>query len=303
MVELARHGSPIGSVYDLTAALGFVLARSPALLAAIIRRLPSPWAATAPDAVTLALEVRDQVGRTDLELATRDGLLIVEAKRDWLLPTIRQLSAYTPRIHAHGNGALITLSQANAALAATRLPVMVDGVPVVHLSWRDVMADTRHRAKTLRGDERLWLNEFLTYLQGVLRLRSIADSWTYCVVLNEERPGGGGSRTFREFVTDEHAYFHPYGVSGWPLEPPNFMAFRWKGATHRLHRIVNAQIEPNLQQRWPDIPVTPDTNGTAPGLVDSRGVVHQAAVAVDGLIISYSTGVSRPSRRCRRRRW
>ena len=40
--------------------------------------------------------------------------------------------------------------------------------------------------------------------------------------------------------------------------------------------------------------------GTAPGFVDS-GVVVQAACAA-WLMVSYSMGVRRPSRRCRRRR-
>lgn len=42
-------------------------------------------------------------------------------------------------------------------------------------------------------------------------MRLISDSWTYCVVLNNKRPGGGGERTYRQYVTEEMHYFHPYG--------------------------------------------------------------------------------------------
>lgn len=72
-------------------------------------------------------------------------------------------------------------------------------------------------------------------------------------------PGDGGPCSFKEFVTSEHAYFHPFGIRGWPTEPPNFMAFRWRGAVHRIHRIVKAEVLPSLLQRWPDIPATDDT--------------------------------------------
>jgi len=40
-------------------------------------------------------------------------------------------------------------------------------------------------------------------------VRDPADSSAYCVVVSETRPGGGGSRTFRDFV-DDGIYFHPF---------------------------------------------------------------------------------------------
>lgn len=186
--------------------------------------------------------------------------MIIEAKRDWLVPTIHQLAAYAPRIHERGGGALVTLSQASGALAAVQIPAEVEGVPVVHLSWRHVLADLDSVSRECRGQERFWLDQLAAYLEGVMRLRSIADSWTYCVAVTNDRPGDGGSRTFRQFVTDDRAYFHPYGgVRGWPTEPPNFMAFRWQSAVHRIHRVVAADVIPSLLDRWPDIPATEAT--------------------------------------------
>ncbi|GAA2617510.1 hypothetical protein [Paractinoplanes durhamensis] len=267
MAALTRHGTPVASVFDLlgatendlTAALGFTLARAPALLEAVVRRVFPGATAADLDAASLAVEVRGEVGRTDLEITLPGALLIVEAKRDWLLPTHAQLRAYAPRVRKRGDGALITLSQASRELAQLQTPSQVDGVPVIHVSWRDVLTDLRAIRVERRGQERLWLDQLNTYLRRVVHLRPVADSWTYCVVLNDERPGNGGDHTFREFVTDEHAYFHPYGVGGWPTEPPNFMAFRWHGAVHRIHRVLRADVLPSLLDRWPDIPATADT--------------------------------------------
>jgi hypothetical protein len=86
----------------------------------------------------------------------------------------------------------------------------------------------------------------------------VADSWTYCVVLNDERPAGGAS--FKEFVNDQHRYFHPYGMGGWPTEPPNFMAFRWDGFVQRIHRVVDAKVVPHLAERWPYMKTNPDAD-------------------------------------------
>ncbi|GAA1026090.1 hypothetical protein GCM10009557_02510 [Virgisporangium ochraceum] len=127
---------------------------------------------------------------------------------------------------------------------------------VIHVSWRDVLADLRFIRVDARGQERTWLDHLNTYLRRVVRLRSIAESWTYRVALNDARPADGGARTFLEFVTDDHVYFHPYGVSGWPTDPPSFMAFRWQGAVRRIHRVIKADVPPSLLDRWPDLPAT-----------------------------------------------
>jgi hypothetical protein len=82
---------------------------------------------------------------------------------------------------------------------------------------------------------------------------------TYCVVVSDERPGGGGAHTFHQFVTDELHYFHPYGVQGWLTDPPNFLAFRRHGAVNRIHRVIESNVVPRLVNRWTEILTTDDT--------------------------------------------
>ena len=268
MPALARHGTEVRSVFslvgydenDLTAALGFAFARCPSLREAVFTRVWPAALMGVPEDLGLALEVRDENGRTDLEVRSPNGLVIFEAKRGWLLPTVSQLKKYAGRISRHHNGGvLVTLSQASHALAKANLPSQVDGIPVIHLPWRDVLVDVADARRACRGQERLWLNELHAYLRGVIRVRPVTDCLTYCVVLNNAKPGDGGAHTYLEFVTEEHCYFHPYGEGGWPTDPPNFMAFRWAGAVRRIHRVCNAEVVPSLLDRWPDIPATPLT--------------------------------------------
>ncbi len=262
MAALTRYGVEVGSAFsllgqhenDLTAALGFTMARCKALSDAVLSRV---WPALGDDEdISFALEVRATVGRTDLEvlLPASSALVIFEAKRDWLLPTTTQLAQYVSRIRRYGSGVLVSLSQASAALAETQLPEKIEGIPVVHLPWRDILADITAARAISRGRERIWLEELHTYLTEVIRMRTVADSMVYSVVLNEDRPGGDGTPTFREFVTDQLCYFHPYGVGGWPTDPPNFMAFRWAGAVQRIHRIMQADVVPTIRDRYPYLP-------------------------------------------------
>ncbi len=78
----------------------------------------------------------------------------------------------------------------------------------------DILSDIATARPICRGRERIWLDELHTYLTEVIRMRSVTDSLVYSVVLDEERPGGDRTPTFREFVTVEECYFHPYGVRG-----------------------------------------------------------------------------------------
>lgn len=112
----------------------------------------------------------------------------------------------------------------------------------------------RRSAGSAVGSEGMWLDELGAYLKGVIRLRDIADSKTYCVALNKQETGGKRNLTFIEWVTDALTYYHPYGVHGWPKEPPNFMAFRWDSAVRRIHRVVHADVVPPLLDRYPDLP-------------------------------------------------
>ena len=261
--SLTRYGQEISSAFDLlgrdendlTAALAFTLARSPGLLRCILRRLAPD--ADSEDAV-LRLETADEQGRTDLEISTSTCLIVIEAKRGWLVPDEAKLAKYAPRIANYGTGALVSLPAASTQWARQILPAVIQGIPVIHLPWEQVRTDLTTARTVARGQERAWLDEFHDYLRKAITMRDPADSWTYCVVISNDRPGNGGSRTFRDFVTGEGCYFHPYG-KGWPRTPPNFLAFRWDGRVQRIHRVIHSEIIPALQVRWPDIPEAPDT--------------------------------------------
>jgi hypothetical protein len=95
VTDLTRHGTDVTSVFDLlgryendlTASLGFVLSRCQSLCAAVLRRIWREASGTSQPEVAFALEVRDRDGRTDLEVRLDEALLIIEAKRGWLLPS------------------------------------------------------------------------------------------------------------------------------------------------------------------------------------------------------------------------
>jgi len=102
VADLVLHARPVETVFDLlgrdendmTAALGWALARSPALLQGFVGRVV-PGAVENVEAV-LELQRHDAAdgGFTDIELRSSDAHVIVEAKRGWGLPSLGQLRRY-----------------------------------------------------------------------------------------------------------------------------------------------------------------------------------------------------------------
>src|SRR3954467_9701536 len=100
MAGLTGYGAEVNSVFgllghdenDLTSALAFTLANCPTLLAGFLRRVSPSATDLALEEIGVALEVRGEVGRTDLEIAVPGALVVVEAKRGWLLPSTGQLA-------------------------------------------------------------------------------------------------------------------------------------------------------------------------------------------------------------------
>src|SRR5688572_13316478 len=127
---LTRHGRAFESVFDLlgrrendlTAALGYTLARSPSLLQRLVREVGLNGGAAN---VLVHLKTAGNAGRTDLELDTGKSLAIVEAKRGWHLSQQAQLEHYASRVRQRDTGVLVTLSDCSAAFAAHTLPTHV----------------------------------------------------------------------------------------------------------------------------------------------------------------------------------
>jgi hypothetical protein len=177
-VALTRYGHDAPSVFDLlgraevdlTAALGWTLSHSPALIADLWQRL---GLGTAPADIDASLEVADDQGRTDLELRTDDALIIIEAKKGWLVPGEAQLAQYAGRFAVTGKALIVSLSDSSADWAARTLPSDVGGIPVAHLPWDSIRAGLRAARRAARSSERLWLDQFSTYLAGATAVRSL----------------------------------------------------------------------------------------------------------------------------------
>jgi len=255
MAELLLHNRCVHSVYELlgtqenhiTYSLGWALSQCPEFRTAMLRRIFPTAQSYAAEQINLQ-QRQEGGGITDIEIIGDDIHLIVEAKRGWTLPTKVQLALYTPRLRtrSHAHVALVTMSECSQEYAALRQPKAIDGVPLLHLSWRDVQ--DLCVAKGTHAEKRL-VREFHTYLQRIVKMQQQESNLVYVVSLSAAVPPGS-KLSWIQIVEDRGRYFHPVG-NGWPKEPPNYLGFRYKGELQSIRHVESWKIMDAIQGEIP----------------------------------------------------
>ena len=60
--------------------------------------------------------------------------------------------------------------------------------------------------------------------------------------------------TWIEIVEQKKKYFHPFGINGWPKEPPNYIAFRYNGKLQSIHHIESYTVTKSLHSAIIEMP-------------------------------------------------
>ena len=238
-----------------TYALGWTLERCPIFLntlaSQIVGRQLEPF-----DGLIVLQKSGNDGGFTDLEIHYgKEFHCIVEAKQGWVLPTLTQLRRYKPRLdqdHLKARTKLmVSVSAASDEIARLRLPKDIEGVPLVHLSWGLIRALAKKSfSQSRRLEERLWLKELAIHLEKYSAMDTLRDNMVYVVSLGSQAMREDGTHTWIDVVEKDEAYFHQVG-NHWPQQPPNYIAFRYRGRLQSVHRIEDHEIWANVAEKNP----------------------------------------------------
>ena len=236
-----------------TYALGWILEQSPHFLSAILQAAFGE-ALDASNCVITLQSHGDDRGYTDLEMqAGLNFHAILEAKRWWAAPGTPQLKRYVGRLIAAKaeRKRLITVSAANAQMAYRSLPHSLNGVPIVHLSWTDLRYTAQQaKAAASRFEEKLWLTQLIRHLQEFVSMERQTDNKVYVVSLGSDPMVVGKTHTWIDVVEKDGSYFHPVGSgNSWPVQPPNYIGFRYGGKLQSVHHIEAFDIVTNVAKR------------------------------------------------------
>jgi hypothetical protein len=265
MVDLFLNRRKITNVFsllgnkenDITYSIGWALASSPTFLKSFLQRVIGVNRGLDPNTGRIVLqEFRRRHGITDIEIRDRKLHVIVEAKRGWAFPKNAQLSLYLRRLKQFKAPAqfIVTMSEASEEFARQFQGLRVGNVPVRHVSWQTVSRLSHCTPRT--HSERRLLQELRNYIETIVNTQQQESNWVYVVSLgvDEWMPG----LNFIDVVEKRNRYFHPYGRGGWPLEPPNYLAFRYRGELQSVHHVKKVEVIRNFRPYFRE---APDKNG------------------------------------------
>lgn len=256
-MTLVVRGKEPSSVFGLlgldensaTFALGWALEKSPVLLSQLVSSIFAESLEVQDAVVSLQLHSRQAGGFTDIEIqAGTEYHAVIEAKRYWDAPSLAQFERYSARLAASRarRQRLVSVSAADVATALRGLPADVGGVPLVHLSWGQLHALARAaRASEKSLEAKLWLEQLSIHLKDYVAMDRLSNNQVYVVSLSSDPMVEGSSYTWIDAIEKDRQYFHPVG-KGWPVQPPNYIAFRYGGKVRSVHHVESFRIVQNL---------------------------------------------------------
>jgi hypothetical protein len=255
-LQLLRYKRPVPTIFDLlgskeddmTYSLGYVVSRSPCFAKSLLRHLAGTDVPLGQGAVVRLQTIEGGGGRTDVEIRVGDFFAILEAKRGPWLPTVGQLELYA-RILAREQVAsrwLVVVTNAPAEHAAT-LPAEIGGVPVRHVSWRNI----KQLAEAARADEtnrnKHLLDEFTAYLREILGMENIRSNMVLVLALGN---GSAWGLSFKEVVLRQRRYFDP--VERHRRGVLNYIAFRYDGRLKSIHHVEKIEVFTHPKRVFPE---------------------------------------------------
>ena len=264
MSELYLHNKPIDSLFrllgedenDITYSVGWALHRSKSFLRLFLKEAIGAQFGSSGPAIYLQHH-RHKKGITDIEIKVPGQLhLIAEAKKGWALPKKMQLKKYASRMEnaIEPIRRIVVLSECSKQYAEHHLNVrQINGIPVSSVSWRRIVRVAKSAIKNGTNVEKRHLVELISYLERVTTVQDLESNWALVVVLNSGTKKGWGI-SWIDIVEKRKRYFHRMGENGWPKEPPNYMAFRYKGKLRSIHHVESYEVTTNLHKHIPEIP-------------------------------------------------
>jgi hypothetical protein len=203
-----------------------------------LKRFLEATLGVAPDLDTVVIRLQQHeanAGITDIEIESAGVFfLIIEAKRGWTVPSIKQLATYALRDSFRADNGIarriIPLSACSSeytlhALGCTE----IETIEICPLSWEQLAHLAIEAQRRASHAEKRLLKELLVYFEGLMTLQNYDSNWVYVVSLGAGAPEGW-QISWIDIVKKRSSYFHPVG-DGWPKAPPNYIAFRYAEQT------------------------------------------------------------------------
>lgn len=266
MAELISYNEKITDIFqlfgthenDITKSIAWTLCKCPSFLNNLVYAIIGENINT-KEVIIKYQEFEKNKGITDLEITDNKLFhIVIEAKKGWELPGKEQLGLYSERKSfmesTIPNKVIVSMSECSEEYAYSNLPCsQINGIPLFHLSWRKLYEIADASRSNASISQKNILKELLIYFGGIMTMQVKESNWVYVVSLSFDRPDNCDI-TWVDIVEKKMRYFHPFGKQGWPKEPPNYIAFRYKGQLQSIHHIEDYTITRNLHEEIEEMP-------------------------------------------------
>ena len=265
MTQLMVHGQKVDTVFELlgnnenamTYSLGWALAECDVFSQQLAAMLSLSEGFS--DAMHIRLqEYASQKGFTDIEIVDPGRVhIIIEAKRGFNTPSPDQLEKYADRLHAspdtRARKMLLVLAESDREeqWLAQHVPDHVKQVEVRAISWKQFqnMADYCVTTKARKHSEKRLLRQLIAYLEKVTSMQNQTSNLVYVVSVSRDIFFDYVDLSFVDVIEKHQRYFHPVG-NRWPIEPPNYIAFRYHGKLQSIHHIESYTVIEDYQDAF-----------------------------------------------------
>lgn len=266
MTQLMAHGQKVATLFELlgnnenamTYSLGWALAKCDTFLQTLAKLLGIQEGFSEALYIRLQEHLHEK-GFTDIELIDPGKHhIIIEAKRGFTIPSPAQMEKYADRLHATPDPSARTLlvvlaeSDRDETWLHLHVPDKVKDISVQAISWRQFQTMARQCAIHANHEEKRLLKQLIHYLGKVTNMQNQYSNLVFVVSLSRDA-FSAADITFIDVVEKFGKYFHPVGggKGGWPIEPPNYIAFRYSGALQSIYHIESYTVIENYSQHFP----------------------------------------------------
>lgn len=242
-MSLFGYGKTIVNVFqllgdkenDITRAISYLFSTSRSFLLSFLKHCGVVDADLVFEEISVYYQRHNENGITDIEIAKEGSFyVVIEAKAHYGLPSYEQLKKYAEYLKKKNGSSkyILTMSNISREAAKKELPDTIEGIPVSHIPYSDIMKYAKDSLMDTKGEARIFLKHFISYLSEVIDMKDKHSNIVYVT------PIGGESIKEHDVLRQYHC---PVGGQGFPKEPPNYIGFRFKGKLQYINFVEKVE--------------------------------------------------------------